>query len=286
MNGGDQDWRLAANIDDSEKNDEMNGGDHNSNVASDVDDAVSGIEGDATDDVTLPNDDVVGLSSLPSPSSSRWTTSFSPIPRSSSSLPAASTTAADTAFDSPTDSGPSQANEQNSEPTILPSASSQSVSKMPPIPTIPAGPAKDWNRNTTFRDAFQVLLPGAPVPHSISAPCCAQFAVTRDTIRQRPKAHYQRYREWLIQTDLEDEISSRVMEKLWHSKPSLAYLVFGPLTYPPVIFGRPANDCPDAPTCYCKLYGLCDLECESNRSCWSQWSSPGNAANDGDFESR
>lgn len=54
------------------------------------------------------------------------------------------------------------------------------------------------------------------VPDVIAAPCCAQFAVSREQVLKRPLADYVKYREWLYDTLLEDKNSGRVMEYLWH----------------------------------------------------------------------
>ena len=58
----------------------------------------------------------------------------------------------------------------------------------------------------------------------IEAPCCAQFAVTADRVRARPKEDYVAMRQWLLDTDLSDSISGGVFEFLWH-----------------IIFGEPAS---------------------------------------------
>lgn len=74
----------------------------------------------------------------------------------------------------------------------------------------------------------------------IWTPCCAQFAVTKEQIYERPLEDYIQIRQWLIDTDKNDAQSGRTMEYLWH-----------------VIFGREAVHCPDPTTCYCKVYGRC-----------------------------
>ncbi|KAM0721980.1 hypothetical protein Q7P37_002906 [Cladosporium fusiforme] len=98
-----------------------------------------------------------------------------------------------------------------------------------------------------YKQAFQELFPGRPVPDAVGASCCAQFAVTREKIQERPRSDYQGYRRWLLETDLADEISGRILEYTWH-----------------MIFGKEAVSCPNAGDCYCKTYGICNLDCESN----------------------
>ena len=72
--------------------------------------------------------------------------------------------------------------------------------------------------NRAYKQAFEDLFPGQEVPKTIGSPCCAQFTVTRVKLRERPRSDYVWYREWLIGTELGDEISGRIFEYSWHSK--------------------------------------------------------------------
>ncbi|KAL1652265.1 hypothetical protein SLS58_000392 [Diplodia intermedia] len=78
------------------------------------------------------------------------------------------------------------------------------------------------------------------VPGVLSAPCCAQFGVSRDRIRANPKEMYEHYRTWLMKTDLDDQYAGRIMEYTWH-----------------YIFTRQYQFCPSPHTCYCDGYGIC-----------------------------
>lgn len=69
-----------------------------------------------------------------------------------------------------------------------------------------------------FAGAFKELLPDLVVPDEVGVACCAQFALSRERILRRPKDEYQRLRQWLYDTDLQDRISGRIFEYLWHSK--------------------------------------------------------------------
>lgn len=69
-----------------------------------------------------------------------------------------------------------------------------------------------------YKQAFQILFPDQEVPKEVGVSCCAQFAATKEKIRERKKSEYVRYREWLMNTDLSDSISGRVLEYSWHSK--------------------------------------------------------------------
>lgn len=74
----------------------------------------------------------------------------------------------------------------------------------------------------------------------VATPCCAQFAVSRAQILQRPKEEYERYRTYIEETTYDDDTIGRVLEYMWH-----------------IIFGAEAVHCPRASTCYCEVFGRC-----------------------------
>jgi Protein of unknown function (DUF3431) len=84
------------------------------------------------------------------------------------------------------------------------------------------------------------LHPDQPLPKSISQPCCSQFAVSKERIHSNPVSEYQRYRDWLLNTELDDEISGRWMEYSWQ------YLFTGQPEF-----------CPSQNICFCDGYGIC-----------------------------
>jgi hypothetical protein len=84
------------------------------------------------------------------------------------------------------------------------------------------------------------FFPSTPLPKIIRNACCAQFAASREIIHATPRASFAHYRDWLLTTDLEDEISGRVFEQLWH-----------------IIFTGRAELCPNQVGCYCDGYGIC-----------------------------
>ncbi|GAB7350697.1 hypothetical protein MBLNU459_g1256t1 [Dothideomycetes sp. NU459] len=55
-----------------------------------------------------------------------------------------------------------------------------------------------------------------PMPAAVGAACCAQFAVSRTQVRERPWEDYVAFRNWLTATELSDAKSGRVFEYLWH----------------------------------------------------------------------
>ena len=73
-----------------------------------------------------------------------------------------------------------------------------------------------------FKQAFEELMPGVEVPDKVGVSCCSQFAVSREAVHRRPREDYIRWRDWLLQTPLADDLSGRVLEYMWHSE----YLVF------------------------------------------------------------
>ncbi|KIV96151.1 hypothetical protein PV10_00054 [Exophiala mesophila] len=82
--------------------------------------------------------------------------------------------------------------------------------------------------------------PPVQLPAHISQPCCAQFAVSGDRIRARPRDFYIRYRDWILATPLDDKTSGRLLEYSWQ------YMFTGNFEF-----------CPNMHHCYCDGYGLC-----------------------------
>lgn len=80
------------------------------------------------------------------------------------------------------------------------------------------GPGPDDSRpqEPAFAIAWREMFNTSLVPEVIAAPCCSQFAVSRDQVLKRPLSDYERFRRWVFDTDLEDDISGRVMEYMWH----------------------------------------------------------------------
>ena len=67
-------------------------------------------------------------------------------------------------------------------------------------------------------DFFKLGFNGSvgEMPEHVGQPCCAQFAVSREQITKRSLEEYVSYRQWVLDTELDDEKSGRVMEYLWH----------------------------------------------------------------------
>ncbi|KAF2813131.1 uncharacterized protein BDZ99DRAFT_460425 [Mytilinidion resinicola] len=90
-------------------------------------------------------------------------------------------------------------------------------------------------------EVWQRFFNSTAPPHIIGTPCCAQFAVSRDQVLKRPLEDYVHFRRWLLETELIDDISGRIMEYLWH-----------------IIFGKEPVYCPGVEECSCQVFGRCD----------------------------
>ena len=54
------------------------------------------------------------------------------------------------------------------------------------------------------------------VPEKVGIACCAQFAVSKERLLERPRKDYEVFRDWVTTTGKNDAQSGRVMEFLWH----------------------------------------------------------------------
>ncbi|MCJ1384001.1 hypothetical protein MMC17_007116 [Xylographa soralifera] len=103
---------------------------------------------------------------------------------------------------------------------------------------------------TVIRNVWRELHPVDPIPTTLSAPCCGQFAVSRQSILAFPLSQYLAWREWILETDLDDVVSGRIWEYTWH-----------------YIFSTKADFCPDPHHCYCDGYGVC-FESKAASNAW------------------
>ncbi|CAI7600523.1 unnamed protein product [Penicillium glandicola] len=115
----------------------------------------------------------------------------------------------------------------------------------------------DVHAGEYFKNGFMELFPGTPIPEEVGVSCCAQFGVSRAKVLERPRSDYERFRTWLADTALDDDLSGRIMEYSWH-----------------MIFGKDPVHCPNAKECYCKVFGLCDLNCTWEGGCDDRYSLP------------
>lgn len=72
----------------------------------------------------------------------------------------------------------------------------------------------------------------------IATPCCAQFAVTREQVLQRPREDYVRLLKLIEDSEIESHVLGTVMEYMWH-----------------ILFGKEAVHCEQEQVCRDALYG-------------------------------
>ena len=89
-------------------------------------------------------------------------------------------------------------------------------------------------------ESWAELFPGAQIPTVLAQPCCGQFAVSRERISAIPKEKFIQLREWILKTELDNELAGRVFEYTWQ-----------------YIFTASPLHCPSMSACYCDGYGLC-----------------------------
>lgn len=78
----------------------------------------------------------------------------------------------------------------------------------------PAHPGQ--NAEAFYAQAWEELFNNTNVPKVVAAPCCSQFAVSRDQVLKRPKTDYDRFYRWVLNTALSDDVVARIMEYTWH----------------------------------------------------------------------
>lgn len=67
-----------------------------------------------------------------------------------------------------------------------------------------------------FAEVWKYLFENDNVPNTVATPCCAQFAVSKEQVLERPRKFYVRAHQWLQSTPLDDDTSGRVYEYMWH----------------------------------------------------------------------
>lgn len=103
----------------------------------------------------------------------------------------------------------------------------------------PQDPSGGGETERVFAMAWEQLFNNTDIPEVVAVPCCSQFAVSRNQVLKRPLDDYITYLRWLIKTELPDEVSTTIMENLWH-----------------VIFGKGSVHCPSMRQCYRDVFGV------------------------------
>jgi hypothetical protein len=91
-----------------------------------------------------------------------------------------------------------------------------------------------------FEQTWKELHPMDPMPQFLAQPCCAQFAASRQQIRKVPFERWIHYRDWLLNTTLDDWMAGLIFEYSWQ-----------------YIFTGESSLCVDPHVCYCDGYGVC-----------------------------
>lgn len=89
-------------------------------------------------------------------------------------------------------------------------------------------------------DSWNELFPSRPLPVTLSQPCCAQFALSRQRIHSIPLSQFTFFRDWILRTPLSDYISGRIWEYSWQ-----------------YLFTNQSVFCPAEHLCYCDAFGVC-----------------------------
>jgi hypothetical protein len=124
---------------------------------------------------------------------------------------------------------------------------------------------------------------------AVRAQCCAQFAVSRESIRQHSRDEYIAVRQWLLDgrttldasrelpksnaAPVDDRVAGRILSYIWH-------ILF--IKHTSTMEGLDLKElnrlaCPSAAECYCRLYSRCELEgCSKPGRCRGQYQVPPN----------
>ncbi|KIX01552.1 uncharacterized protein Z518_09278 [Rhinocladiella mackenziei CBS 650.93] len=111
-------------------------------------------------------------------------------------------------------------------------------------------PDKEKQEQALMAEAWAELFPYKPIPNILAQPCCSQFALSRERIRDVPRETYSHYRDWLLRSEIRDTMSGRIFEYLWQ-----------------VVFTDESTFCPNQRTCYCDGFGVC-FESEETFDKW------------------
>jgi hypothetical protein len=93
-----------------------------------------------------------------------------------------------------------------------------------------------------FREIWDALFPGQPIPEAMGCVPGAQFALTRRIARGVPLDRLKALRQWIIDAELSPSQAGAVFERTWH-----------------MIFRGTSNSlaCFTPHECFCSLYGIC-----------------------------
>jgi hypothetical protein len=67
-----------------------------------------------------------------------------------------------------------------------------------------------------YAESYRQFFRTEEAPSEVGAPCCAQFAVSREQVLQRSKAEYEHFLSWVLASELDAAIAGRFLEFTWH----------------------------------------------------------------------
>jgi len=117
---------------------------------------------------------------------------------------------------------------------------------------------------------------------AVRAQCCAQFVVSRESIRQHSRQEYIALRQWLLDgsdpkkrhppgvASADDLVAGRIISYLWH----ILFIRHSRTDDKLSLAALNAAACPSASDCYCRLYGRCGLTCHKPGRCVGQYRLP------------
>ncbi|OKL55366.1 hypothetical protein UA08_09401 [Talaromyces atroroseus] len=112
---------------------------------------------------------------------------------------------------------------------------------------------------------------------TIRSQCCAQFIVGRKNILQHSIEEYSALRQWLLDSGpdaapRDDRIAGRILSYIWH----ILFIRKQEIENDGAISLEKLNTaaCPHAADCYCRLYGICDLDKCTDGHCYGQYKIP------------
>ncbi|EED15671.1 conserved hypothetical protein [Talaromyces stipitatus ATCC 10500] len=112
---------------------------------------------------------------------------------------------------------------------------------------------------------------------TVRSQCCAQFIVGRKNILQHSLQEYIALRQWLLDTShdaapSDDRVAGRILSYLWH----ILFIKKEEIEENGAISLDKLNSaaCPRAADCYCRLYGICNLDNCNDGHCYGRYEIP------------
>lgn len=66
-----------------------------------------------------------------------------------------------------------------------------------------------------MQEAFRANFNIYEIPEILATPCCSQIAVVKELIQSVPREQYNHHIQWILATELPDNLSGRIWEHMW-----------------------------------------------------------------------